>query len=84
MKKLDDHMLAEIAKLRALGFSQKEIAERLGVSQTTVAYHLKKLKDMAQKRGEDETFSIIIAALIGLGSGALLGYLLSQLLSKKE
>ena len=83
MKKLDERMLAEIAKLRALGFSQQEIGERWGVSQTTVAYHLRKLRELANEKGEDEGFSIIIAALMSAGAGALLGYLLSQMLKKK-
>ena len=84
MRKLDEKMLAEIAKLRALGFSQQEIANRLGVSQTTVAYHLKKLRELSNEKGEDEAFNAIIAALFGVGAGVLLGYILSQILKRND
>ena len=81
MKKLDAQMVAEIAKLRALGFSQKEIADRFGVTQTTVSYHFKRLRELALKEGEDNVFRTIVASLVGLESGALLAYLLSQLMT---
>ena len=41
---LSPKQVAELLKLRALGWSQKEIAEHLGTSQQVIGYHLKKLK----------------------------------------
>ena len=84
MKKLDERLVAEISKLRALGYSQKEIAERLGVAQTTVSYHLKILRELALKEGEDKVFNLVVARLVGLNSAALLGYLLSQLVEPTQ
>ena len=84
MKKIDETKIAEIARLRALGYSQGEIAKKLGISQTSVAYHLKKLKELAEDKGEDEVFKIIIAALLGISAGMALEYILSLLQQKKK
>ena len=84
MKKIDEKKIAEIARLRALGYSQEEIAKKLGISQTTVAYHLKKLRELAEEKGEDEVFNMIVAALLGISAGMALGYLIAQLQEKKK
>jgi len=42
---LDAKQLADLLKLRAIGWSQKDIAEAIGISQQVVAYQLKKLRD---------------------------------------
>ena len=77
--------LAEMLKLRALGWNQKEIAETLDKSQQVIAYQLKKLKEQARKKGTDEVFN---AALIGGLAGAAAGIgvvaLLELLKDKKE
>ena len=62
--------LAELLKMRALGFSQAEIADALNTSQQVIAYQLKKLKDQAKSKGTDEVFN---AALIGGLAGAAAG-----------
>lgn len=67
---LDPNQIAELLKMRALGFSQSEIAKALETSQQVIAYQLKKLKEQATKRGTDEVFN---AALIGGLAGATAG-----------
>ena len=62
--------LAEMLKMRALGWNQKEIAEALDKSQQVIAYQLKKLKAESKKKGTDEVFN---AALIGGLAGAAAG-----------
>ena len=62
--------IAELLKLRALGFSQAEIAEKLETSQQVIAYQLRKLKKEANTRGTDEVFQ---AALVGGLAGAAAG-----------
>ena len=67
---LTPNQIAELLKLRALGWSQSEIAERLNTSQQVIGYQLKKLKEQAKKKGTDEVFN---AALIGGLAGAAAG-----------
>ena len=67
---LNPKELAKLLKLRALGWSQTEIAEELGKSQQVIAYQLKKLKNESMKKGADEVFN---AALIGGLAGAAAG-----------
>jgi DNA-binding NarL/FixJ family response regulator len=67
---LTPNQIAELLKLRALGWSQAEIAIRLGTSQQVVGSHLKKLKMQSKKLGTDEAFN---AALIGGLTGVAAG-----------
>tara|TARA_Y100000766_G_scaffold158436_1_gene136231 strand:- start:782 stop:1036 length:255 start_codon:yes stop_codon:yes gene_type:complete len=67
---LNPKELAKMLKLRALGWSQAEIAEELDKSQQVIAYQLKKLKKESKKKGADEVFN---AALIGGLAGAAAG-----------
>mgnify|MGYP001602800174 CR=1 FL=1 len=67
---LNPKQLAELLKMRALGFSQAEIAKSLDTSQQVIAYQLKKLRDKAREKGTDEVFN---AALIGGLAGAAVG-----------
>ena len=55
---LDPSELAKLLKLRAVGWSQQEIADAIGTSQQVVAYHLKKLKEESLKRDPEEVFEI--------------------------
>ena len=57
MRKLTDEEIAEIAKMRALGFSQKDIAVKLNISQTAVSYQLRKLWRLAVEKGVDRAFT---------------------------
>jgi DNA-binding CsgD family transcriptional regulator len=67
---LNPKQIAEMLKLRALGFSQLEIAEALNTSQQVIGYQLRKLKKQAKNKGADEVFN---AALIGGLAGAAAG-----------
>ena len=65
--------LADLLKLRAVGWSQQEIADAIGVSQQVVAYQLKKLRERSMKENPDDVFSAIL--LGGIAVGASLGAL---------
>ena len=81
---LNSKQIAELLKMRALGFNQAEIAEALNTSQQVIAYQLKKLKDQAKKKGTDEVFN---SALIGGLTGAAAGigiYAILELLNKQN
>ena len=67
-------------KLRALGWSQKDIAEAIGQSQQVVAYQLKKLREQSMKEGVDNVFSVSITA----GGFALAAMMFEQLTNKEE
>ena len=67
---LTPKQIAELLKLRALGWSQAEIAEKLETSQQVIGYQLKKLKKQSKEKGADEVFN---AALIGGLAGAAAG-----------
>ena len=58
---LDAKQLADLLKLRAIGWSQKDIAEAIGISQQVVAYQLKKLKEASLKKGDE-------VRLVGFGT----------------
>jgi len=74
---VDASKLATIAKMRALGFSQREIADEIGVSQPSVAYQLRKLKRMAAEGPRDEVLSKVLLSgfLDSLSGSALLRFL---------
>ena len=67
---LDPKQIAELLKMRALGFSQAEIADALNTSQQVIAYQLRKLKEKAKATNTDDVFN---AALIGGLAGATAG-----------
>ena len=48
-EKLNSTKKADILILRAVGYSTREIAEKLGVSQQLVSYHLTKVKKRAEE-----------------------------------
>jgi len=65
--------LATIAKMRALGWSQREIAKEIGVSQPSVAYQLRKLKQKSKKGSKDEVLSkVLLSGFIDSLSGSAL------------
>ena len=65
--------LATIAKMRALGYSQREIADEIGVSQPSVAYQLRKLKRMSRKGSKDEVLSkVLLGGFVDSLSGSAL------------
>ena len=81
--RLNAKELSELLKLRALGYSQAEIADELNTSQQVIAYRLKRLKEEAKEKGNDEVFN---AALLGglLGATAGMGFYASLELLKKR
>ena len=65
--------LATIAKMRALGSSQRELADEIGVSQPPVAYQLRKLKQRVKDRSRDEVLSkVLLGGFIDSLSGSVL------------
>ena len=82
---LDPKDIAELLKLRALGFSQAEIAEKLKTSQQVIGYQLKKLKEQANRKGTDEVFNAaLIGGLAGAAAGIGIVALLELLKNNKE
>ena len=80
---LSPQQIASILKLRAIGWSQKEIAETIGASQQVVAYHLKKLKEQSKKVGADDVFNSALLGGLAMGAAAAgLAMLIEQLLPK--
>jgi DNA-binding CsgD family transcriptional regulator len=77
--------IAELLKMRALGFSQAEIADKLKTTQQNIAYHLKKLREKAEKNGTDEAFNAaLIGGLVGATAGIATFALLELLKNQKE
>lgn len=63
MLKFDRLMTAEMIKLRGLGFSQKEIADKLGVVPGTISYQLKRIKKIALKEGNTDIYDYYMQPL---------------------
>ncbi|HIE63584.1 MAG TPA: hypothetical protein EYP99_03655 [Candidatus Poseidoniales archaeon] len=82
---LNADQIAELLKLRALGFSQAEIAKALETSQQVIAYQLKKLKEQAKLKGTDEVFNTaLLGGLAGAAAGIGIVALLELLKNQKE
>ncbi|MBU7027221.1 MAG: helix-turn-helix domain-containing protein [Theionarchaea archaeon] len=78
-KRLTPRDIAEIVKMRGLGYSQAEIAQQLGVSQSAIQYQLSKINERARNEGNDDTFlALIIGASLGIGVGLLFAKLLEK------
>ena len=70
---MESGKIATIAKMRALGYSQREIAEEIGVSQPSVAYQLRKLKRMSSGASKDEVLSkVLLGGFLDSLSGSAL------------
>jgi DNA-binding CsgD family transcriptional regulator len=77
--------IAELLKMRALGYSQAEIADKLKTTQQNIAYHLKRLRAKAEKNGTDEAFNAaLIGGLVGATAGIATFALLELLKNQKE
>ena len=74
---MEPEKLATIAKMRALGWSQREIAEEIGVSQPSVAYQLSKLKQKSKEGSKEEVLSKVLLSgfLDSLSGCALMKFL---------
>lgn len=77
-RKLSQKDVAIIAKLRAVGYSQEEIAKVLGVAQTTVAYHIHNLRKQAEKEGADAVFAKILTHLYEISLEKMIQYLVGE------
>lgn len=78
-RRLTERNIAEIVKMRGLGYSQAEIAQRLSVSQSAVQYQLARINERARNEGDDDTFlALLIGASLGIGAGLLLAKLLEK------
>jgi transcriptional regulator len=76
--------VAMIVKFRALGWSQQEIADEVGLSRQAVAYQLKCLKNKSkQMNADDLLMGTLIGGMAGFASGIILAQVLEQLDKKK-
>jgi DNA-binding CsgD family transcriptional regulator len=67
----------QIMKLRALGYSQAEIAEQLGITQSAISQRLTNIREKAKTmQNDDKAFWYL---LFGIGGAILLGKLLEEL-----
>lgn len=57
VSKLGPREMGEIVKLRGLGYSQSEIADKLGVVPGTISYQLRRIKKLSMKEGVNEVFN---------------------------
>ena len=71
-KRLTDYDKAEIMRMRALGYSNQEIARNLGYSEQTIGYHVNLIRKRAEKGEEDDLFWGLVAVAAGLGIVELL------------
>ena len=74
---MEPEKIATIAKMRALGYNQREIAEEIDVSQPSVAYQLRKLKQKSKEGSKDEVLSKVLLSgfLDSLSGSALMKFL---------
>lgn len=66
---MDPRRAAQIAQLRALGYSQRAIAQRLGISQQTVSRYQKGINQAANEADDLQEF-LMGLLILGLGVGA--------------
>ena len=63
---LSEAEIAKIVMMRGLGYSQKEIAGQLSITQGAVSYNLKQLRTAAERDGLESTFLRVMASGIGV------------------
>ena len=64
VKRLNNRDIAEIVKLRGLGFSQTDIGKRLGVKQSAVQYQLARINKRARNEGIEDVFLALIVSSV--------------------
>lgn len=74
---MDEGKARRIAQLRALGYTQKQIADQVGVSQQTVSRYLAEIRGAADNADDLEKF--LLALLLGSAALAFLSELAKQL-----
>ena len=78
-RRLSRKEIAQIVKMRGLGYSQSDIAQVIGISQSGVQYQLSKLRRRAEEEDEDDLFlEMLVAAGIGVAAGIILAKLLGD------
>lgn len=60
MTKMSSRMVARMIMLRGVGYTQKRIAEDLGVSPGTICYHMKRLRKLVAINGPQDVFEYYI------------------------
>ena len=64
MKKLDVTAKARIAVMRAVGFTNREIAEELGVTEANITYYVKQMRKRAEQTSPELALAeVLIAAM---------------------
>ena len=71
--------IAQIVQLRGTGHSLEEIAAIVGLSKSTVAYQLQKLKEKSAKTTMSDVFTGALIGAAGAAGGIALALLLEQL-----
>jgi len=71
-KRLTQEDIAQIMKLRALGYNTKEISQRINCTRSTISYHLKRIHDRAENGEEEDLFWSFVASVTGFGFTNLL------------
>ncbi|RKY39515.1 MAG: hypothetical protein DRP85_09785 [Candidatus Makaraimicrobium thalassicum] len=67
-KRLTEYDKAEIMKMKALGYSNQEIGDKIGCSVPTISYHLKQIRERAERESDgDDLFWGLVAILAGMG-----------------
>lgn len=84
MVKVTPEIRAKILKLRAVGYNNQEIAEKLDLHPSTVSYQIQLMKAEAEKKGGEDAFlKFLLGAAVGAGAVGL-GVLLAKLLEEKK
>jgi len=71
--------IAKIVQLRGTGHSLEEISAIVGLSKSSVAYQLQKLKKKSAKTKNSEVFTAALIGAAGAAGGIALALLLDQL-----
>ena len=71
--------IAKIVQLRGTGHSLEEIAVIVGLSKSSVAYQLQKLKKKSAKSKSSEVFTAALIGAAGAAGGIALALLLEQM-----
>jgi transcriptional regulator len=56
--------LAKIMQLRALGWSQRDIAREVGASEASVSYHLRRIRERSRREGVNVFWEIMAASAV--------------------
>ncbi len=71
--------VSNVVKLRGLGWSQQEIAEKVGMSRQAVAYQLNRLKQMSLEKGTDQALKNALIGGAAISGSIALALLVEQL-----